>query len=53
MYKIRTGTSKDIKALFKYLYNAKFYLSRKFNKFSYYVNTEVSQIISDTVTHRE
>lgn len=53
MFKIRTGKSKDIKALFSYLYNSTFYLSRKFNKFNYYVNTEVSQIISDTVTHRE
>ena len=27
--------------------NSNFYLSRKFDKFNYYVNTEVSQIITD------
>lgn len=38
----------DINVNINYLYNdANFYLSRKFNKFSYYVNTEVSQLITD------
>ena len=53
MFKIRTSKSDDIKSLFSYIYDGSVYLNRKFSKFSYYVNTEVSQIISDTVTHRE
>ena len=27
--------------------NSNFYLSRKFSKFNYYVNTEVNQLIAD------
>lgn len=54
MYRISTSSKSEVSKLYHYLYDdANFYLSRKFNKFSYYVNTEVSQIISDTVTHRE
>lgn len=38
----------QLKFIYHYLYDdANFYLSRKFNKFSYYVNTEVSQLIAD------
>ena len=34
--------------LFNLLYNdSNFYLKRKYKKFNYYVNTEVSQIITD------
>lgn len=54
MYVLRTNKQLQIKDIFKYLYgNANFYLKRKYNKFYYYVNTEVSQIISDTVTRRD
>ena len=36
------------KKLFNLLYtDSNFYLNRKFKKFNYYVNTEVSQIITD------
>ena len=38
----------EICKIFNHLYNdSKFYLLRKFNKFNYYANTEVSQIITD------
>ena len=48
MYKIHTGTKNEVKKAFDYLYkDSNFYLQRKFDKFNYYVNTEVSQIITD------
>ena len=48
MYNLNTCSRNIIKQIYHYLYdNSSFYLSRKFNKFSYYVNTEVSQIITD------
>ena len=48
MYRIETGSKKEITKIFKLLYtDSNFYLTRKFKKFDYYVNTEVSQIISD------
>lgn len=48
MYRIETGSKKEISKIFKLLYtDSNFYLTRKFKKFDYYVNTEVSQIISD------
>lgn len=48
MYRIYTGSKKTCADLFNLLYkDANFYLSRKFDKFNYYVNTEVSQIIAD------
>lgn len=48
MYRISTSSKSEVSKLYHYLYNdANFYLSRKFNKFSYYVNTEVSQLIAD------
>lgn len=38
----------EIKKLYLLFYkDSYFYLSRKFNKFGYYVNTEVSQLIAD------
>lgn len=48
MYKISTSSKKEMKKLFDFLYSdSNFYLTRKFNKFNYYVNTEVSQLITD------
>ena len=48
MYRISTSSKKEVTKIYKLLYNdANFYLSRKFNKFNYYVNTEVNQLIAD------
>lgn len=48
MYRVCTSAKKEVTKLFDLFYNnSNFYLSRKFNKFNYYVNTEVSQIITD------
>ena len=48
MYRLVTSSESNIKKLFELLYkDSNFYLKRKFNKFNYYVNTEVSQIITD------
>lgn len=45
MYRISTSSKSEVSKLYHYLYDdANFYLSRKF---SYYVNTEVSQLIAD------
>ena len=48
MYRLCTSSKKECTKLFHLLYDdSNFYLKRKFDKFNYYVNTEVSQIISD------
>nr|DAK03735.1 MAG TPA: endonuclease [Bacteriophage sp.] len=48
MYRISTSSKKEVEKIFHLLYdNSNFYLSRKFDKFNYYVNTEVSQLITD------
>ena len=48
MYRLKTTSKKEIEKIFHLLYdNSHFYLSRKFKKFNYYVNTEVSQLITD------
>ena len=48
MYRLVTSSESEVKKLFNLLYDdSNFYLSRKFEKFNYYVNTEVSQIITD------
>ena len=48
MFRIKTSSKNDIRKIYNLLYNdANFYLQRKFNKFNYYVNTEVSQLIAD------
>lgn len=48
MYRLVTSSETEINKLFNLLYtDSNFYLTRKFNKFNYYVNTEVSQIIAD------
>ena len=48
MYRISTSSREEIKKLYLLFYkDSYFYLSRKFNKFDYYVNTEVSQLLAD------
>lgn len=48
MYRLKTSSKKEIKKLFHLLYdNSNFYLTRKFNKFDCYVNTEVTQLIAE------
>lgn len=48
MYRVTTGSKKDIEKIFHFLYDdSNFYLSRKFNKFNHYVNTEVIQLIAE------
>lgn len=48
MYRLTTSSKKEIKKIYHFLYdNSNFYLSRKFNKFDHYVNTEVSQLIAE------
>lgn len=48
MYRLATHSINECKKIYKLLYTGQHcYLKRKFNKFNYYVNTEVSQIISD------
>lgn len=48
MYRISTSSKKEINKIFKLFYSdANFFLSRKFNKFNHYVNTEVTQLIAE------
>lgn len=48
MWRISTSSKREMEKLYHLLYdNSNFYLSRKFNKFNYYVNTEVNQLIAD------
>lgn len=48
MFKLKTSSKKEIEKIFHLLYDdSNFYMSRKFNKFNYYVNTEVNQLIAD------
>lgn len=48
MWRLGTSSIYEIKKIFQYLYkDSYFYGMRKFNKFNYYVNTEVSQLIAD------
>ena len=48
MYRVTTSSRKELTKIFHLLYdNANFYLSRKFNKFNHYVNTEVTQLIAE------
>ncbi len=48
MYRLKTTSKKEVEKIFHFLYdNSSFYLNRKFEKFDYYVNTEVSQLITD------
>ena len=46
MYRMSTSSRKELEKIYNILYiDSNFYLSRKFNKFSHYVNTEVTQLI--------
>lgn len=48
MYRITTSSKKEVQKIYNLLYkNSHFYLSRKFNKFDHYVNTEVTQLIAE------
>ena len=48
MYRISTSSKKELEKIYNILYkNSNFYLSRKFNKFDHYVNTEVTQLIAE------
>ena len=48
MYRLNASSKVIISNIFKLFYDdCNYCLSRKFNKFNYYVNTEVSQIITD------
>ena len=54
MFRIATHSIKECKKLYTFLYEDRHcYLKRKFNKFNYYVNTEVSQIITDHCNAQE
>lgn len=48
LHRLISSSRVEIKKIFHILYNdSNFYLQRKFDKFNYYANTEVSQIIAD------
>lgn len=48
MYRLTTGSKKELAKIFHLLYDdSNFYLSRKFEKFNHYVNTEVTQLIAE------
>ena len=48
MYRVKTSSKKEVEKIFHLLYDdSNFYMTRKFEKFNYYVNTEVSQLIAD------
>ena len=48
MYRISSSSKKELAKLHKLFYeDSYFMLERKFTKFNYYVNTEVSQLIAD------
>ena len=53
-YRFTTSSKKVCREIYHILYDdANFYLSRKYNKFSYYANTEDAQIISDACNAQE
>lgn len=54
MYRLQTSKRDSIIKIFHLFYdNSNFYLSRKFNKFNYYVNTEVTQLIAEYCNAQE
>ena len=54
MYRLTTSSKKECAKIFNLLYNGSyFYLSRKFNKFNHYVNTEVTQLIAEHCNAQE
>lgn len=53
-YRLTTSSKKTCRAIYHLLYdNSYFYLSRKFNKFNYYANTEDAQIIAAACNAQE
>ena len=47
-YVLQSSSRNTIEKVYHLMYdNSNFYLSRKFSKFNYYVNTEVNQLIAD------
>ena len=54
MYRLASHSITECKKIYYLLYNnSHCFLKRKFNKFNYYVNTEVSQIITDHCNAQE
>lgn len=54
MYRIVTSSKKEVEKIYHLLYdNSYFYLSRKFNKFNHYVNTEDLQLITEACNAQE
>lgn len=54
LYRLTTSSKKVIKELYNILFkDAHFYLSRKFNKIDHYVNTEVTQLITEYCNAQE
>ena len=54
MYRLVTSSKKEVEKIFHLLYdNSYFYLGRKFNKFSHYVNTEDLQLIAEACNAQE
>lgn len=48
MYRLNSGSIKECKKFYEFIYSdANFYLTRKFEKFNHYVNTEVTQLIAE------
>lgn len=48
MWRLNTASKKECKKIYTLLYNdSNFYLSRKYNKFNHYVNTEETQFIAE------
>ena len=48
MYILSVSSKRDLNEVFHLLYdNSEIYLSRKFEKFNHYVNTEVTQLIAE------
>lgn len=48
MYRLETSNKVECKKIYNLLYNNfNFCLSRKYNKFNHYVNTEVTQLIAE------
>lgn len=54
MFRIKTSSKKEVEKIFHLLYDdSNFYLKRKYEKFNYYVNTEMSQLIIDHCNAQE
>lgn len=54
MYRIVTSSKREVEKIYHLLYDdSYFYLSRKFNKFSHYVNTEDLQLIAEACNAQE